>query len=136
MAGAGCMLGCGNAVIAAEQSPKNQTVITAPSCHSATHDCCAKRKSSTTVNIEKTSDQTFSLFRAVPEEMMGECPLAVNAIAVTASKASHHTMEPAAISRVELSSVESIDRRLDWAPSPGQFLNRGPTYLRCCVFLI
>ena len=133
MAGAGCMLGCGNTVIAAAQSVNNQTIIAGPSCHHATHDCCAKKNSSST---DKMSQLTSSLLSAVPERTMGECPLAVNATAVIASKAKHHTPEQARTFRTEPSAVDSINQYIDWLPPPVRFLNRAPTYLRCCVFLI
>lgn len=136
IAGAGCMWGCSSTVVAAEQSQNDQTVIAGSSCHRQTHDCCAKRNSSAKVDAEKTSEPSRSLFSAVPERMMGECPLAVNATAVTASKATHHTPEQARTSRIEPAGHESIIQNLPWSPPPVQFLNRGPTYLRCCVFLI
>jgi len=133
MAGAGCMLGCGNTVIADAQSLNNQTIIAGPSCHHATHDCCAKKNNS---SADKKSQQMSSLLSAVPEPMMGECPLAVNATAVTASKATHPIPEQARTFRTEPAGLESINQHLDWSPPPVRFLNRAPTYLRCCVFLI
>jgi len=136
IAGAGCMLGCGNGTIAAAQRERNQTVIAGPSCHRPSHDCCSRAKSSSTVTIEKTSERTSSLLSAVPERTMGECPLAVNATAVIASKAKHHTPEQARTFRTEPSAVDSINQYVDWSPPPIRFLNRAPTYLRCCVFLI
>jgi hypothetical protein len=136
IAGAGCMWGCSNTVIAAEQRQNDQTVIAGPSCHRPSHDCCAKKNSSTIVNGEKTSEPLHSLLSAVPETTMGECPLAVNATAVTASKATYHTPEQARTSWIEPTGLESINQHLHWSPPPVEFLNRGPTYLRCCVFLI
>ena len=133
MAWAGCMLGCGNRAIAAVHSQNSQTIIAGPSCHHATHDCCAKKNSSSTV---KKSQQTISLLSAGPEPMMGECPLAVNATAVTASKATHPIPEQARATRAEPTGLESINQRVFWSPPPVRFLNRAPTYLRCCVFLI
>ena len=133
MAGAGCMLGCGNSVISAAQSQNNHTIIAGPSCHHATHDCCAKKNRSST---HKTSQQMSSLLSDVPEPMMGECPLAVNATAVTASKATHPIPEQASTLRAEPTGLESINQHVDWSPPPVRFLNRAPTYLRCCVFLI
>ena len=132
MAGAGCMLGCGNTGIAAVHSLNSQTIIAGPSCHHATHDCCAKKNSSST---EKKSQQ-ISLLSAVPEPVMGECPLAVNATAVTASKATHPIPEQARTLRTEPDGLESITQHVDWSPRPVRFLNRAPTYLLCCVFLI
>jgi hypothetical protein len=73
---------------------------------------------------------------AVPEPMMGECPLAVNATAVAASKATHPIPEQARNFRTEPTDLESINQHVDWSPPPVRFLNRAPTYLRCCVFLI
>ena len=136
IAGAGCILGCGNATIAAAQREANETVIAGHSCHRPSHDCCARAKTSLTVSSKKTWEQTFSLLSAVPERTMGECQLAVNATAVTASKAKHHAPEQARTSRTEPSALDSINQYVDWSPPPVQFLNRAPTYLRCCVFLI
>lgn len=133
MAGAGCMLGCGNTAIGAVHSLNNQTIIAGPSCHHATHDCCAKKNSSSTV---KTSPQISSPLSAVPEPRMGECPLAVNATAVTASKTTHPIPEQARTLRTEPTGLESFNPYIDWSPPPVRFLNRPPTYLRCCVFLI
>jgi hypothetical protein len=133
MAGAGCMLGCGNSVVAAPQKLNNQTIIAGPSCHHATHNCCAKKNS---LSTDSTSQQMSSLLSAVPEPMMGECPLAVNATAVTASKVTHPVPEQARTFRTEPAGLESIHQHVDWSPPPVQFLNRAPTYLRCCVFLI
>jgi hypothetical protein len=67
---------------------------------------------------------------------MGECPLSVNATATTASKAKQHTPEQARTSRIEGSASETLKQDSEWSPPPVQFLNRAPTYLRCCVFLI
>src|SRR5262245_24961502 len=52
IAGAGCMLGCGNKAHAAVQNANTQTVIAGPSCHSASPDCCAKKNRQATVNAD------------------------------------------------------------------------------------
>jgi len=67
--------------------------------------------------------------------MMKDCPLAVSATAV-ASKNSGHLPEPGPAPVAVLPLIENKTAQLvtsSLIPIPP---NRGPTYLRCCVFLI
>jgi hypothetical protein len=138
MAGAGCMLGCANTAMASTALPdrqeKGSQTVVAHSCHSQAHDCCAKKAPDKTSSLI-SKVQLLSVLTAVPEGMMKDCPLAVNATAVN-SKASGDSPDPHRIPVAELPNVENKSLPLDARSVPIQFLNRGPTYLRCCVFLI
>lgn len=139
MAGAGCLLGCSNEAHAGSlaSAESTDTVVAEDSCASShSHDCCAKKKAhhSAAGNNQQT-DPTESLFEADQSRMFESCPMAVNASAVVSksrakiSQASvAKTIEAPLPSMVVTTASRSVDR-----PSVP---NRGPTYLRCCVFLI
>jgi len=138
MAGAGCMLGCGNSVSAAgraraESADAQQVVIAGDTCASAhSRDCCAKHHAS------KTSAKTSSnpLLAAVPGTMgMEGCPLAVNAMAAI-SKPSTAQANPDTTLVDSLPQVQAVGRRSNIHSISPIVPNHGPTYLRCCVFLI
>src|ERR1700737_1314843 len=73
MAGAGCMLGCGNSVSAAEgvraeSIDAQQVVMAGDACASAhSHDCCAKQHARKARG--KTSSNPEVLLAAVPSPM-------------------------------------------------------------------
>ena len=74
-------------------------------------------------------------FTPSPSGMMSECPLVVNSTAVT-SKNSTYVPDPG---RVAVAALPSFDKQIQ--PADNTFVapflsNRGPTHLRCCVFLI
>jgi hypothetical protein len=137
MAGAGCLWGCSNSVMAAESptSTQTQTVISGPSCHSPGHDCCAKKSSTKSAGID-TQHALSSIVSVIPEGMMKDCPLAVNASAVGTTKSTVNSPDLTRATVTELPNVENRIEPRDWGRTQVQFLNRGPTYLRCCVFLI
>jgi hypothetical protein len=122
MAGAGCLLGCSNSVQASQQKAQTE------SCHARTHDCCKKK-------VSQTSTDIASLIGETPEGMIKDCPLAVNASAAI-SKATDGGINSTALTAhtVDDSKPQPVPASHIFAPV--QFLNRGPTYLRCCVFLI
>ena len=140
MAGAGCLLGCSNETHAASSASVESvdTVVATDSCASAhSHDCCAKKKAhhTTAAGNDSKSDPTEPLLEAHQSQMIESCPMAVNASAIVSksrakiSKASvAKTIEAPLPSMVVTTASRSVDR-----PSVP---NRGPTYLRCCVFLI
>lgn len=139
MAGAGCMWGCSNMTAAAQTFPNTSqdqtTVVTSASCHAKTHECCAKRaqKKSLTPKVEAGLS---SLLSTLPEGMMKDCPLAIRASAVSTSKSTESTSDLAISSPVQAFRADRADNLAVVRTVPIQFLNRGPTYLRCCVFLI
>jgi hypothetical protein len=146
MAGAGCLWGCSKGKAAAADvsvthEHDSSTLVSASSCHSqppakaqskrTTHDCCQQK------SANKTSEPTTTLpvFNAIREGMMKDCPLAVNASALANKSGSHSSStQPAQVA--DLRNVQGVVQRVDTRSSPVQYLNRGPTYLRCCVFLI
>lgn len=135
MAG-GCLFGCSNTGMAAEISESN-TIESGESCHAAhSHDCCAKQKpKKQTASRMKQQPEGVASFAPAPRGMMRDCPLAVNATAVT-SKSSTHVPDPGRVSVAVLPSFEKQAQLADntlVVPFPP---NRGPTHLLCCVFLI
>jgi hypothetical protein len=133
MAGAGCLLGCSNTVNAAPHSKDDvNTVVADDSCASKhSHHCCAKKKQ------PAPSVETQLLvpeIRAVPGSMK-DCPLAVSASAVV-SKARSDGSNDSLQHQVSVAVPEQSNSLSKSRSSESLLLNRGPTYLRCCVFLI
>jgi hypothetical protein len=137
MAGAGCLLGCSNSVNAAPRSPtaENNTVIADDSCAAQrSHDCCPKKPKS------QSSASNQQPKRSVPEiksgsGMMENCPLAVSNSAAISKARSDGSDE--ALGGEGLLVEHEHSRRLNKSQSNIALLfNRGPTYLRCCTFLI
>ena len=140
MAGAGCMLGCGNSVSAAEghsaqRADISQIVIAGDACASShSHDCCAKQRARK--NTARRSSHPEVLLAAVPSPMgMEGCPLVVNATAAISKPSSEQATPDTAL--VDSLPLIQGAARLSNKPSTSPLIsNRGPTYLRCCVFLI
>jgi hypothetical protein len=68
--------------------------------------------------------------------MMEDCPLAIRASAVSTSKSTESTFDLTLSSPVQPSRIDKPDNLVVFPTVPIQFLNRGPTYLNNCVFLI
>ena len=118
MAG-GCMFGCANSTMGAEMTQSREKVIDAGmSCH-AKHSQAAGTPS----------------FVPTPQGMMNECPLVVNSTAVT-SKNSTHVPDPGRGPIAALPSFEKQVAHTDNLLVAPFRPDRGPTHLRCCVFLI
>ena len=137
MAGAGCLLGCGNSVSAAEgvraaSADAQQVVMAGNACASAhSHDCCAKQHAR-----KATANNLEVLLAAVPSPIgMEGCPLAVNATAAI-SKPGSVQANPDTTLVDSLPHVQSAGQRSNIRSTTPIVPNRGPTYLRCCVFLI
>jgi hypothetical protein len=144
MAG-GCLLGCSNSAIGAgleyEAESSTQPSVKAESCHSAqSHHCCAGEKPKNEKPKKKIASSTkqplgVPSFAPTPRGMIKDCPLVVNATAVT-SKNSTHLPDAG---RAPVSALPLIENKTEQS-NPSlvvSFLpNRGPTHLRCCVFLI
>ena len=78
---------------------------------------------------------TREIITPAPRGMMKDCPLVVNGTAAT-SKSSGQVSDPG---RVPVATLPVIETNIDQAKVSlvKSFLpNRGPTHLRCCVFLI
>lgn len=134
----GCLLGCGNAAMAAETrgDESSQTAIEGESCHTAqAHHCCSKAKPAKQRTIDPKLTESLLALSSVPRGMMSDCPLAVNATAVT-SKNNSNTPNASHSTSAQLplvAGVRELTQKHEVAPPQS---NRGPTYLRCCVFLI
>jgi hypothetical protein len=139
MAG-GCLFGCANTTMGVEVSRKSQaSVAVAASCHAKrSHDCCTARKPKTRKHIAGNLKQQLAgmpSFVPDPRGMMNECPLVVNSTAVT-SKNSTHVPDRACGAITALPSLENNTEYTDNTLVAPFMPARGPTYLRCCVFLI
>jgi hypothetical protein len=119
MAG-GCMFGCANSTMGAGVAQSSESVM------NAGHSCHAKH-----------SQQLAGVPSFVPSArgMMNECPLVVNSTAVT-SKNSFHVPDPG---RGPIAALPSFEKQIGHTGNTlvaPFLLDRGPTRLRCCVFLI
>lgn len=138
MAG-GCLLSCSNAAIGADLSSdpdiSAQAVVSGESCHAAgSHEGSSQKPKKQTAKSTKQPKGVPS-FAPGPRGMMKDCPLVVNATAVT-SKSNAHLPEPG---RAQVAVLPLIDNRTAQLVTSSLIKippNRGPTYLRCCVFLI
>lgn len=136
MAG-GCLFGCSNSAMASETADNSaHTVVAAESCHATqSHDCCAKQKPTRGISIKlKQPNGLLALF-ASPRGMMNDCPLLANGRAIT-SKTSSNLPAPERAPVVFLPRIENSSEQTELRPAAPFPPNRGPTYLRCCVFLI
>jgi len=135
MAGAGCMWGCSSMTAAAHSkvvSVDQTTVVASSSCHARTHDCCPKGAQQK--SVPKSDDA--ALFGSLPQGMMKDCPLATSATAVSTSKSTESAPELTLSSPVQFRGQDRPTNFVFVPSVPTRFQNRGPTYLRCCVFLI
>ena len=134
MAG-GCLFGCSNAM-AGEPESQTAAVETAESCHvQQSHDCCATAKPKKRIASSWKHLEGVASFIPAPRGMMRDCPLVIGSTAAT-SKNSTHVPDPG---RASVAALPSFEKQTEQAENTLviPFLpNRGPTHLRCCVFLI
>ena len=139
----GCLFGCGNTAMAAKISAEtNQTAVQGESCHAIhsqaarSHDCCTKPTLKAAKHqVHVSFKQTLAGVSSLPPGGMSDCPLMIGATAAV-SKSSSNSPDLVGTTAVAVSLPVS-DRQLNPKHSFESFLpNRGPTYLRCCVFLI
>ena len=138
----GCLLGC-NMAMASTSSTGAAAAVEGDSCHSEkAHDCCSKPKapkqsSAPEFQTEALLNQTQGLttLASFPRGSSGDCPLVIGSTAIT-SKSNSNSPAPAYASNASLPPAVNdgeIPQKQVVAPLRP---NRGPTYLRCCVFLI
>jgi len=134
MTGAVCLLACSNASASAAriESP-GASAIAGRSCHTATHNCCAK-KSPPSIDSAIQSLHVSGL-EISTEAVMSDCPLSVIGSAVVTKTKADDT-DGNQISVRALPRFEKAVHSEPFCSTPLQSCNRGPTYLRCCVFLI
>ena len=133
----GCLFGCSNSALAAGVIDDSiPTVEAGESCHATqSHHCCATKKAKRRVVGNVNEPAGLPSFIPGPHDLMIDCPLAVNATAAT-SKSSTHVPDPARIPAAELPSFEKQTVHADNVTVVSFLPDRGPTHLRCCVFLI
>ena len=136
MAG-GCLFGCSNTAMASGVARDSvQTIETGDSCHAVqTHDCCAAKKPKKQIVRKTKQPEGVTSFMPTPRGAMNDCPLVVNATAVT-SKSSSHVPAPGRAPVPVLPRIEEQTQLADNTLVVPFLPDRGPTYLRCCVFLI
>jgi hypothetical protein len=138
MTGAACIWGCNNNALAAAAREHQQTArsLNARSCHSSAveYSPLLFRK---VFKRSRSDAQSANLggLEASTEAVMNECPLAVIATAVV-FKAKTHSADTTQTSVVNLPGVDKDVHPQRFHFAPIQAFTRGPTYLRCCVFLI
>jgi hypothetical protein len=144
MAG-GCLFGCSNMqAIAAETVESSDAVVEGDSCEPAVaHSCCTKPKQAKqpvrsrpniTIHNEAPATASSGTLSTAPRGM-ADCPLMANKTAVT-FKSNGNMPEPA---RTPVALVPKIESQIEQVPvtiASSYRPNRGPTHLRCCVFLI
>jgi hypothetical protein len=130
----GCLFGCSNKAVGAELESEVPAVVAGESCHAAhSHDTQEPKKQ----QVAKSSKQKSTLpsLAPAPRGMMKDCPLVANSTAV-ASKSSGHLPDPG---RAPVAPLQFVENKTE-PSSPDSLVpflpNRGPIYLRCCVFLI
>jgi hypothetical protein len=136
MAG-GCLFGCSSNADGAEVAQEIQnSVASSDSCHAKRpHDCCTKPKPKKQVGGNFKQLEGLASLMPVSGGMMRDCPLIVNSTAAP-SKSYTHVPDPARASIAALPRFEKQTAQTDHAPVVPLLPNRGPTHLRCCVFLI
>ena len=136
MAG-GCLFGCSKTAMAADATPDETVMKSGESCHArAKHDCCTKgkpKKKQAAKTLPPLSGATTLL--PTSRGQMTDCPLMASATAA-AAKGSTNLPGPGSAPVTDLPSFEKQTVYLDHSPIVPFLPNRGPTHLRCCVFLI
>lgn len=140
----GCLFGCSNTAMASPSAVSEATAVEGDSCHAErSHDCCAKQKTQTRPTVPVAPKQALlsqaeaaqASLTGLPRGSMNECPLVISATAVTA-KSNSNSPAPAYASNAALPQLENDGETLQKHVVAPLVPNRGPTYLRCCVFLI
>jgi hypothetical protein len=138
----GCMLGCGNMAMAADSEEQSTgTAVEGASCHIAqAHHCCSKAPAKQTkhanhVRIDSRLTESFFALSTTPRGTMTDCPLAMRGTAIS-SKASSNAPDADCAASTELPLANSTGALPQKHVAAPLVPNRGPTYLRCCVFRI
>jgi len=163
MAGAGCILGCENNLVAAatsdsQQSNSSTIVASGDVCATHSRDCCARHRpaggpagranhgaeppTSPALKSDKSAARAANLPTSLFASSLGttpstmdSCPLAVNATAALSKVRRHHSSSVYSVTQLHASLATGTFQTIALSP-PLRLPNRGHTYLRCCVFLI
>jgi hypothetical protein len=106
------------------------------------HDCCTRpnaqnpKAQKTKKQIARSQSQPIDkpALNGLPHGMQ-DCPLMTNGTAVTA-KSSANLPDPGRTSVAMLPAIRTASEQIHFTPDRSYLPNRGPTHLRCCVFLI
>ncbi len=152
MAG-GCLFACGNMnAMAAEAAPSSASAAGDENCRVAqAHSCCTRPDAAKQKNAQKNAQKAkaktkLRLTQVLPAALpsgtltapphgMKDCPLLANNTAAT-SKSSGSQPDPGRAPVAALPSGESLNEQPRVTIVSSHVPNRGPTHLRCCVFLI
>jgi hypothetical protein len=146
MAG-GCLFGCSGSEVLADEVSRDaneSTAVSGDSCNKARqHDCCTRPNArKTSKQIARQTRQTTRapvpasepVLTGLPHAMK-DCPLMTNGTAVTA-KSSGNLPDPGYASVDLLPAIKHTNEQTQFTLVQSYLPNRGPTHLRCCVFLI
>lgn len=146
----GCLFGCSSTAMAATGPTDEAAKVEGESCHAKrAHDCCSKPKPQTAKQPVATTQDIIKLGKAaklvqtatsttltsLPNGMMGDCPLVISSTATT-SKSNSNSPDPAQATNATLPLIENSGVVVQKHEVASFLPNRGPTYLRCCAFLI
>ena len=142
MAG-GCLFGCSNTGAMAAEVTESSVSAARDEKHdrAQAHSCCtrpvarqAKVKRTPRLSRAALASATTEKLTAPPHEMK-DCPLLANNFAATSQNSSNRP-DPGRTPVALLPSVESLNEETPVTIVSSHVPNRGPTHLRCCVFLI
>ena len=122
----GCLFGCTGTVAGAEHEPQAAEV--------AGHSCHAAQQKNVATNSHHQPKGVPS-FAPAPRGMLQDCPLAVSSTAAI-SKNGGQVSDPGHGPVFALPLIHKTSVPLNTSLAVGFLPNRGPTHLRCCVFLI
>jgi hypothetical protein len=143
----GCLLGCGNMAMAAQSDEQSsEAAVEGASCHTAqAHHCCsakpakqarpAKQPLAKQAKIDSKLTESYLALSSMPRGMMNDCPLAMRGTVIT-SKASSNAPDSDHATSAQLPLSNGNGELAQKHVVAPLVPNRGPTYLRCCVFLI
>jgi len=140
----GCLFGCSSTAMASTGAADEAAVVEGESCHTArAHDCCSKpkppkqstAKPQSTLKLVQTETETSRSLTSLPRGTMSDCPLVISSTAVTSKNNSNSPDAPRA-THATLPLIENSAAVAERRVVAPYLPNRGPTYLRCCAFLI
>ena len=145
MAG-GCLFGCSNTnAMAAEVTPSANAAGDENCRVAQAHSCCTRPVASKAKTLQpkvkslRVAKETLALTPAgtltAPPHGMKDCPLLANNTAAI-SRSSSNQPDPDRTPVALLPTIESFDEQSRVTITSSHVPNRGPTHLRCCVFLI
>lgn len=143
MAG-GCLFGCSNTNAMAAEATQSSAAAGDENCRAPqAHSCCtrpvAQKQKTKAKKSLRLSKELFAALPAgtvtAPPHGMSDCPLLANNTAAT-SKSNGSQTDPGRMPVAVLPSIESLNEQSPVTIAASHVPNRGPTHLRCCVFLI